>query len=142
MKRKIATLEVWIDETEGAKSALQARMSSDEFRLIIAPNEDEQSKGPGNLPSIIAHELGHFMAHLLKDKAHTRLNRLAPIVNFRKMVGDWSNQLEKRFTREVELPTEVQAWKYADMIYPNVKQEIRAAALYTYEGYGGTDNMY
>jgi hypothetical protein len=126
MKKKVATLEVWYDdetthpETGGPfVSHLETNVQNGElqpFKLVVNPAADHQwlaekplANDRAKFASIIAHELGHFVAILMKSK--------------------WQTVLQA-FDR---LPGEREAWNIAHYINPNINAEVKQLALASYE---------
>lgn len=70
-KRKLATLEVWVDEDDREGSSfLNANRESNEYVITIRPNGVDKLNTIKRLQTTLAHELGHFAAHVLRDESH------------------------------------------------------------------------
>ncbi len=117
MQRKIANLEVWIDDQSPIPTRMaRSRDDGSKYCLIINPGDECQlsklgiaSKAIGKWTSILAHEVGHFIAWvfnspLQSDAALT----LAPIL------------------------AEKYAWDMAYYVNPNINNDVKQKALATY----------
>lgn len=126
MRTKIANLEVFIiegDTAEDRKEQQRPPGSSFYFkddpmkmRLNLAPMEDRaglikagiKSDNPKEaVQTIVAHELGHFVAAITKDATHEKL--------FRFMLGP--------------LPAENKAWEIAENILPDLDQRLKRKVM-------------
>jgi hypothetical protein len=123
MQKKIATLEVFVNTNPEAISYTR-RTGKVEFKIQLSP--DVQGRREAGLPpddsiegfrTVLAHELGHFVALLTKDETHNPVNQLM----FR-LTGDPTplRQAEKK------------AWAIAHEIYPNLDREDERSALASY----------
>lgn len=120
MKIPIAALLVSIDtESNGVPSELNGN-GTNRFELILRPKVDNHflSAVPNvntnldTMQTIIAHELGHFVAKITNDITH----RNHGIDDFVPMVD-----------------TENKAWQIAEVINPKVDKAIKSWALSTYQ---------
>src|SRR5208283_284300 len=118
MQRKIANLEVWIDSDSPIPTRM-ARSKDDgsKYCLILNPKDECKLESLGiatNCPakwtSIIAHEVGHFIAWLFNSPLQSEvMTAIAPIV------------------------AEKYAWDLAHYVNPNVNPTVKQAALSTYQ---------
>lgn len=126
--RRIATLNVYLDDSTDhpdCSSALACQPDG-QFEMWIRPNADSQFMDKAgfkstmhNYRTVLAHELGHFLAALTQDPIHKLSDALhktplAPIIN------------EMR---------EEKAWELAKEIEPELNPEMQTQALNTYAKY-------
>lgn len=138
MARKLATLEVWYNDSETPmkdpsgeeiKSTGLAEVSEGKFMLALQPKLDVQVQAINEkhtnvktpdltkeLPSILAHELGHFVANINHEieQSAAYYQALGPV------------------------DAEQAAWRYAQAIYPGLNPSVEAAAM---AGYQLNENM-
>jgi hypothetical protein len=120
MRKQIANLEVWIDDTkDGIPTGLHSASDNYHFAMVIKPTVDNEvlerlKHNPQLKPiqSIIAHELGHFVARLTHDSTH-------------KGKGIYGNT--------PLVPTEEKAWEIGRVINPQVDEQIVTQALSSYK---------
>lgn len=72
-----------------------------------------------NLETVLAHELGHFIANVFHDPTHDE----------DKIKKAWDAEDGKLL-----VPTEIKAWDLAEVIKPNLNKTIREYALKSYKG--------
>lgn len=126
MEKTLATLTIILsDDNQGASSNLSFPADgSPNYSLIIKPNVDKvilsaarEPLNMANLETILAHELGHFIADVLKDKTHS-----PAILRLARMMDD----------SRLLFPAENKAWKLGEIINPSLNKHIEDFAL---EGY-------
>lgn len=133
MRRKLATLEVWEDDGVPS-SGLNFRLDPDtgeldnRYEILLNPKERAPNGERLNMPTVFAHELGHFLAHVLKAPEAIRgarnitlTNRLSPYLSSQSL-----------FARDT-LREEKEAWELARLIYPGLNETQAAECLRTYE---------
>lgn len=116
----IATLNVWVDsDTTGLPSGLHTSADGKTFNMVIKPNVDKPifdhiAHNPNLDPiqSIIAHEMGHFVARLTADPTH----REASIFNLHVPL----------------VPAEKKAWDIGEAINPQIDKTLRDSAMRSY----------
>jgi hypothetical protein len=118
MKRKLATLELWVDDEQPIPTRMmQNKNNETEYRLTINPSDQKLfehgrvAEEPRKWASIIAHEVGHFVAHVF----HSPLQD----PDVAKVVGPIYGERE--------------AWDLAYYTNPGINQKIKQFALATYE---------
>ena len=131
---KIASLDVYINDDDKIPSRL-GKVGPKEYELDVCPLVDERLlenlKKHGRIEgstidlmqSIIAHELGHFVAHITKCPTHARdsFTDVKTTVNgVESVVG-------------ISLPAEVRAWTLAgEMLGDKLNKKLRDVATYGY----------
>jgi hypothetical protein len=105
MKKKIATLEVWVDTDETEEvSCLQSDRSTGDYRILLHPTADKVTKR-AEVATILAHELGHFVGYMMKSPW-----QICPVKQF----------------------GEREAWSIARKIKPDLDESLATYALNTY----------
>jgi hypothetical protein len=119
MKRKISTLELWYDDETENVSRLEGESRDgkmpDLFRLVLNPAYDHlHAEGTRNkkavFASILAHEVGHWIAMLMGSK--------------------WQIPFMRQLSA---LPSEKEAWSLAHYVNPNINREVEIECLKSYE---------
>lgn len=118
MREKVATLEIWYDDETDNVSRLENEFDEGEHtaRLVLNPALDDQhllgevKNKRGKFAAVIAHELGHFVAVLMRSK--------------------WQHPIVGALAK---LPGEKEAWNIAHYITPNINAEVQEMALASYE---------
>jgi hypothetical protein len=117
MQRLVATLQVIVDDASSWPSHYQSPQFGEPHKLVLNPNADKDGfKEMGfvltekSLPSIMAHELGHFVAQLTGVPSHNTSRYIPP---------------------PVRLQAEKDAWELAEKMVP-VDSEVKEIALNTY----------
>jgi hypothetical protein len=112
MKQKLATLNVWLDTEESDQvSCLRSNLADKQYDLYLHPAADGQESPKGflenirSVATIFAHELGHFVAYVLKSP--------------------WQSC-------PVQVFAEKEAWDIAKRIQPDLDQELAAWAFKSY----------
>ena len=123
MKRKIATLDVYVDSDESAFSFTR-KTESGKYETVMATNDSHAKENGHNgihdietFRTVFAHELGHFVAVVTKDESHNPINQYL----FR-LTND----------RSTLVAGEKRAWEFAHLIYPNLNREDERFALKSY----------
>jgi hypothetical protein len=113
--KKLATLEVYLDESPGQESSYTRHVSvGAPYEIILRPQADRAEKLPVKEEDVLAHELGHFVTDV-----------------FRSYRGDTNGN--KGFTTEQQLTEERQAWHFAEIIKPDVDRQVEKTVLGHYE---------
>jgi hypothetical protein len=111
MKKKIATLEVWVDENSDGVSRLESIPAIGEYKVVMNPKADAEEQAivrhdsKRSFATILAHELGHFVSQVLQSP--------------------WQRCPWKE-------PGEREAWAVAHQIMPDLDKELEQSALNTY----------
>lgn len=123
MKRKIASLDVFVD-TESKDSSATRKVGPDQYVITIRPSQTSGNgddsfslKTDRDLQTTLAHELGHFVALVTKDKTHDNTFQL-----YYQLTGDTSPLI----------PAEKLAWKLAHVIYPELDIDNERLAMDSY----------
>jgi hypothetical protein len=130
MEKTIATLTIKI--TDAVKNASGETRSSSmhppqdggiDWLITLRPNADnaivaDSWKEKDIAESILAHELGHFVARIFRDPTHN------PVYRFLAREFDDNSML---------LPAEKRAYELGRKIYPNLSQAAEKRALATYK---------
>lgn len=119
-KRLVANLKVVFDPTD-TKQPSGIERENGEFTLILRPYKDAQFLNEANplgdhrrtLQTIIAHELGHFVAMITKDPTH-------------------NNPLEQYGLAPLT-PGEQKAWEIAKEIVPDIDPNLENKAMESYK---------
>lgn len=118
--KKIANLEVFVDEHSDEPTSLFSpvdRFDNLNYSLVISPKDGELLSRMGimnarevedNLPTRVAHELGHFILSL---------------------TGRYNVHTYRRDPR----PEERDAWTLAEKMLPELNQTLKEGALNSYE---------
>ena len=113
----IATLEFWYEPNPNPdKSSAERQIGPKEYQIFLRPKSDsgflKQLKVPETqkaVESIMAHELGHFLAQVMRDPTHNPM--------LRQLLGP--------------LAGEEKAWKLAEKI-TDIDSTVEKKALDTY----------
>lgn len=139
MRRLIAKLEVYLDTSPDAVSVTRSLSKwvskwdgtpAGQWDITIAPNEPNPGNGKADLPTVYAHELGHFLSQSLGTPAaiaDLRNMHLAVALygNADAIFGD-SNATKDKYRSEAE------AWDMARLIHPGLNETEAANSLGTY----------
>ena len=125
MKRKIATLDVYIDPESNEPSSTGkvdgAPDGPGRYQLTVNKGTKVgEIKTMGEFRSTFAHELGHFVSLVTRDETHDPTLRL-----FSNLTGNGS----------LVLPAETKAWEVAQEIYPALDEKHAKTLLDTYRSY-------
>lgn len=113
----VAGLKLYIDFEEKEKSSTQMGRIGGESYIVICPNGVDKIKTKIQFFTVLAHELGHWIAKQRESKTHSEeANFLA------HLTGDG------RFM----LPAEKEAWAWAEKIVPDLDKDFKAGALQSY----------
>jgi hypothetical protein len=115
MKTRLATLEVWSDDSvTGESSVTQHHKDTKEWKITLRPNDDMKfSKYGSQTEDVLAHELGHFVAEVVGRKAQ-------------RQSGYFYS------TPAQNLAGEKDAWEIARKIKPDIPKAIEKDALDAY----------
>jgi hypothetical protein len=118
MKRKVATLEVFIDTDITDMASACAQTGRDTYILIMCPNQTNAipCKTRDEFQTIMAHELGHFVALVTRDPTHYS-NAVAQIPG----------------STTAMIPGERKAWQIAHTILPTLLPSSERLCLASYE---------
>jgi hypothetical protein len=112
MRKLVATLKVY-ESDEDCTTALLSPRTGNTYILEMCP---KSKNGEGlevtNREQILAHELGHFVGHILKLPEHSRSVRAVREANMHGLGKD----------ETALVPVEAEAWRVADEIVPNATQ--------------------
>ena len=118
MKRKLATLTIWLDneDTDSTSSSDYHQGDSSSYTVTLRPKGDLAASPFGKqTPDILAHELGHFIGTILNTPVQA------------KSGWDWTTPVE-------QLAGEKEAWRLAGVMKPGLdKSPIAKDALESYE---------
>jgi hypothetical protein len=130
MQTTIATLDVVISDGindplgDFPSGMLKPRGDRSHYTITLRPKVDgpilEAIRQPRNLASVetlLAHELGHFVATVFNDPTHNPKLKILSV-----MIGD----------SRLNIAAEEKAWELGEIINPKLSQGIKHAAL---EGY-------
>ena len=122
MKNKVATLEVYIDNDPSPENVSGiAQTSPDTWVLTMYPNQKATpAKTQAEFQTIMAHELGHFVAMVTHDQTHYSNAAIAGKTLFHD-------------SPTLALPGERKAWQIAHDIYPNLLASSEKSCLDSYE---------
>jgi hypothetical protein len=119
MKRQIARLDVFVD-TESNSPSGTAQVENGRF--VLNMNLGDSKTIPIDtkeaFQAVFAHELGHFVAMIMRDPTHDPSNKL-----FQMITNDSS----------AVLPAERKAWEIAKEIVPDLDRTTEAKCLKSYE---------
>ena len=76
MKRLVANLKIYVDSEEKVEpsGARVVDIDENEFEITLRPNGDTFPGITDNItPAVLAHELGHFISYIQREKNHTAL---------------------------------------------------------------------
>jgi hypothetical protein len=117
MKQLLATLRFYVDNDTPNLSSAEEQTGPNEYEINIRPENDRKFSEMLNIPetreatqSIIAHELGHFIATVTHDPTHQPLYRVF----------------------NGPLAGETKAWDIAEKIVP-IEKKVRKIALNSYK---------
>lgn len=115
--RKLATLTVWLDEApQGDESSYtKHEEGSSDYEIFLRPKADQACTSfPIKVADVFAHELGHFVADVLRTPA-TRVTKQAE-------------------TPVTKLRQEQEAWHFAERMVPGIKgSPVEKDALAAYQ---------
>jgi hypothetical protein len=124
MKKKIATLDVYVDSesTESCGTGNVEPQPGDtcrRFQLTMNKGEGNHLVKDGEtFRTVMAHELGHFLCMVTDDKSHDPM----------ALVGFSATQ-----DTSLAMPAEVRAWEFAYKIYPQLDIAAVHSGLHSYE---------
>jgi|ERR1700674_332973 len=136
MVKTIATLDVIISDGIGDRladypSGMLAPSNDgtrDHYTVTLRPKVDgpildaiREPRNLDNVETLLAHELGHFVATLFADPSHDRRMKLLSM-----LLNDSS----------LNLNAEKKAWEIGEKIYPQLNQRLKAKALQGYASNG------
>jgi hypothetical protein len=162
MRRKVATLEVYIDDEDvkTPSGLAMARSNKDptevednKYEILLTPNYPHTKK-QGGLLTTFAHELGHFVACVLKTPVSNKAVRndfklrekersarpstpdeISAAIRARKMPWDRfyePTQDEVRENRVAHYHEEKEAWQIGQLIRPDLNEALANFCLDTY----------
>ena len=95
---------------------------SDEWDIHLRPLSDAlysyvagDKFKPDDVSTVLAHELGHMMAEMLKAPEHNK------------------NQNAYYVSSKAQTAKEIEAWKFADLIKPDLNQKMKNDAIQAYK---------
>ena len=122
MKRKVATLDVYIDPESTDSSVTSGSYGPGNYSITINKGEKPHAvTNMGKFQSTLAHELGHFVGLLTMDASHD--------VRLAREMRDNGTQGRQILS----LPAERKAWEFANIINPYINPEDIKNSLATYE---------
>ncbi len=122
MKRKVATLDVYIDPESTDSSVTSGSYGPGNYSITINKGEEPHAvTNMGKFQSTLAHELGHFVGLLTMDASHD--------VRLAREMRDNGTQGRQILS----LPAERKAWEFANIINPYINPEDIKNSLATYE---------
>jgi hypothetical protein len=128
----LGKLEVWETEDTDCVSGLSSKLQINgefrgkEFKIVLCPNSSVDTKGLEKREQlqILAHELGHFVGHILNLPSHKDTKK-RQIRN--KLLGLPEDAVKL-------LPMEKEAWQVAEIAVPGVsKSEAYTQSIASYE---------
>lgn len=122
MKTKAATLEVYVDNDPNPEEVSGIKQTSENtWILTMYPNQKATPcKTREEFQTIMAHELGHFVAMVTRDETHYSNAAIAG----KTLFGD---------SPSLALPGERKAWQIAHKIYPDLLASSEKDCLGSYE---------
>jgi hypothetical protein len=129
MQSTIATLDVIVSDGVGDplgeySTGLLPPREGNHFKLTIRPKIDapilaniKEPLNRQNMETLLAHELGHFVAILFSDPTHDRTMRLLSVI-----LNDST----------LNLQAEAKAWELGEIIKPKLNKRIEHYALSGY----------
>lgn len=123
-KKTLARITISLDVDSSTESSYSHhKPGSDEWDIHLRPMSDilysyaagDEFK-PEDVSTVLAHELGHMMAQILKAPEHVKYDQTAYFIPY-------SEQVAK----------EQEAWKFAELVKPDLNTEIRDKAIEAYK---------
>ena len=113
--KKLATLDVYLDDSKGEESSYTRHTSdSAPYEIILRPQSDTVNGRPAKEEDVLAHELGHFVTDVIRVYRG----------------GHSGNQ---NYTTSEQLQEEKQAWHFAEITRPEVDKRTERTVLGHYE---------
>ena len=115
MEKTLATVTIKIGDTVGSSGTHDG--GDGNFTITVNPSDlAETRKQPDFFQTTLAHELGHVVSLITKDKSHDNMDLV----------------LSKMFGPQMLIPAEAKAWKIAHQIHPTLNPAIERADMATY----------
>lgn len=128
MKKLLATLNVYVDMDETATPSGIRKTDGNDYELVMYPNQDCIPCDTRHaFQTIMAHELGHFVAMVTRDPSHHPANRLMAM-------------LAGKNSAAAELPGEIKAWELARTISPDLDRKTEQECTDSYREAAEQDN--
>lgn len=145
MKRKIATLEVYLDDSPGAVSHTDT-FGYDIFKpvsweIVVAPNEQTKEGLKGDSMTLLCHELGHFAAQVLgTPRAKAQIGFINALQAFPARLLAKIGLTPDKY-KQTLLEAEKEAWEVSRKV-GRIQEDYAKAALETYENGSVEDALF